>query len=118
MSAAISARVTLGVIVGLVIGKPLGIYLFSIVAIRANVAVLPAGLTGQHVLGAGAVAGIGFTVALFIASLGFEDPARAEAAVIGILVASVLASVVGWLILRSVDSAAPAEDTESVLVEA
>ena len=118
LSGAMTSPVALGVIVGLVVGKPLGIYLFSIVAIRAKVAVMPAGLTGQHLLGAGAVAGIGFTVALFIASLGFDDPNLAEEAIIGILVASLLASIVGWLILRSVESETPAEEVESVLVDA
>ncbi len=118
VSGAVSSRVTLGVVAGLVIGKPVGIYLFSAVALRAKLAVLPAGLKGQHLIGAGAVAGIGFTVALFISSLAFEDPAVAEQAVIGILFASVAATLLGWLILRTVKTDLPTGESESVLVDA
>jgi len=115
---AMSSTVTLGIVVGLVVGKPIGIYLFSVAAIRLRVAQIPPGLRRGHLLGAGAVAGIGFTVALFIASLAFEDRALIDEAVIGILIASVAATFVGWLILRSVDEETPAEERESVLVEA
>ncbi|MDH3679167.1 MAG: Na+/H+ antiporter NhaA [Acidimicrobiia bacterium] len=119
VSGALTSTVTLGIVVGLVIGKPVGIYLFSVLALQARVAMLPDGLRRTHLLGAGAVAGIGFTVALFIASLAFDDPVLAEEAVIGILVASVAATVLGWLILRSVNYEAPVEqEEESVLVEA
>jgi NhaA family Na+:H+ antiporter len=114
---AMSSTVTLGIVVGLVVGKPIGIYLFSVAAIRLRVAQIPPGLRRGHLLGAGAVAGIGFTVALFIASLAFEDRALIDEAVIGILIASVAATFVGWLILRSVDEETPVEEQESVLVE-
>ena len=100
LSSAVSSSVTWGVIVGLVIGKPVGIYLFSSVAIAAGWARLPEGLTGRHLLGAGAVAGIGFTVALFIADLAFTSEV-AEQAVMGILAASLASTLIGWLILRS-----------------
>jgi NhaA family Na+:H+ antiporter len=100
-----SSRVSLGVILGLVIGKPVGVTLATWLAVRFNIASLPAGLTMRHVLGGGAVAGIGFTVALFIARLAFvgEDgrPTNLlDEAIIGILVASFLATLLGWLILR------------------
>ncbi|MEM7339980.1 MAG: Na+/H+ antiporter NhaA [Actinomycetota bacterium] len=102
LSGAVSSSVTWGVVIGLVVGKPLGVYLFALVALRADWARLPAGLRHGHLLGGGAVAGIGFTVALFIANLAFTDDAVVDAAVIGILVASAASSVVGWTVLRSV----------------
>ncbi|MGI9617002.1 MAG: Na+/H+ antiporter NhaA [Acidimicrobiales bacterium] len=118
ISGALSSTVTLGIIVGLVIGKPVGIYLFAMLAIRLKVAQLPSVLRPIHLLGAGAVAGIGFTVALFIASLAFDDRSLADEAVIGILVASLAATFAGWLILRTAGDDSPAEEPESVLVEA
>jgi NhaA family Na+:H+ antiporter len=118
LQGALSSTLTLGIIVGLVVGKPVGIYLFSVAALRLRVAQLPPSLRPIHLLGAGAVAGIGFTVALFIASLAFDDRKLIDEAVIGILIASVAATFVGWLILRSVDDETPVDDRESVLVEA
>lgn len=119
ISAAVTSTVTLGVFVGLVVGKPVGIYLVTALALRARWAVMPAGLRSAHLLGAGAVAGIGFTVALFISSLAFDDPSIAEEAVIGILAASLVATLVGWVILRTVDAPGSDADTnEAVLVEA
>lgn len=98
---AVSSPVTWGVILGLVVGKPLGIFLFTGFAVRSGVASLPTGVSMRHVLGAGAVAGIGFTVALFISGLAFEDDAIIDQAIIGILSASVMATILGALILRS-----------------
>ena len=114
VSDAASSRVTLGVIAGLVIGKPLGIWVTTMVATRFTPIELPAGLTSLHVLGAGAVAGIGFTVALFIGRLAFEDPAVGEQATMGVLVASVTATVVGFVILRRAPAPAPMPDLHDV----
>jgi len=79
----------------------------------------------RHVLGGGAVAGIGFTVALFIARLAFVDAegrptALVDQAVIGILAASVLASLIGWLILRGIEPQRPIaadDEGDSVMAE-
>jgi len=68
----------------------------------------------MHILGAGAVAGIGFTVALFIGALAFEDPALGEQATMGVLVASVTATAVGFLILRRVPGPAPLPDMRDI----
>ena len=103
ISGAVASPVTWGIVLGLVLGKPVGVYIFSMVAIRAGWARLPEGLRPTHILGAGAVAGIGFTVALFIANLAFTSPDVIEESVIGILVASLGATVIGWLVLRSGD---------------
>ncbi len=102
LAEAATSTITLGIIAGLVLGKPLGVYLFSVVAIRSGLARLPDGLTMRHLAAVGAVAGIGFTVALFIADLAFETEAQTEAAVIGILGASVLATVLGWALFALV----------------
>jgi hypothetical protein len=65
--------VTLGIVAGLVIGKPLGITLAAWLAVRTRIGVLPQGVTMIHVAAAGMLAGIGFPVALFVAGLAFTD---------------------------------------------
>lgn len=100
VSAAASSPVAWGIILGLVVGKPLGIFAFAAMADRYTDAELPSGITLKHVLGAGAVGGIGFTVALFINGLAFESVVIRDEAVLGILLASLLASLLGWAILR------------------
>ncbi len=92
---ALGSRVTLGVVLGLVVGKPVGIFVFSWVAVRLGMATLPAGVHFGHVFGAGLIAGIGFTVSIFIANLAFEDAALVSEAKIGILFASAVMGVVG-----------------------
>lgn len=95
-----TSRVTLGVILGLVVGKVIGITGASMLAVRAGLGRLPEGLGRRSVLGVSAVAGIGFTVSLFITDLAFTEQRLADQAKIGILVASVLASVLGFVLLR------------------
>ncbi len=85
---------------GLVIGKPVGITLMAMFAIRIGVASLPESVTWRHILGGSALAGIGFTMALFIAGLAFEGELL-DAAKVGILGASALSAVAGLVILAS-----------------
>jgi len=95
-------RVTLGVVLGLVLGKQLGITLFAWLAVRAGVTSLPEGVSWPQVYGAGWLAGIGFTMSLFVADLAFAGAGEAElltAAKLGILAASAVAGGVGWLII-------------------
>ena len=99
--------VTLGVIAGLVVGKPLGITLASWAAVRVGVAVLPTGASWQLLHAVSWLGGIGFTMSLFIAGLAFPDTATLDAAKIGILAASVVAGLAGWLLLRAVRPASP-----------
>jgi NhaA family Na+:H+ antiporter len=94
-----SRRVTLAVALGLLVGKPLGITLLCWLAVRARLAALPAGVGWGSLLGAGILGGIGFTMALFITSLAFPDPALAAASKLGVIAASVLAAVLGILCL-------------------
>jgi NhaA family Na+:H+ antiporter len=99
--------VSLGVMFGLVLGKTFGISLFAWIAVRFGLGVLPRFSTFRHVFGLSAIAGIGFTVSLFITGLAFESPDLADRAKIGIFVGSFIAGVIGYLILR----ATPERDT-------
>jgi NhaA family Na+:H+ antiporter len=95
-------RVTLGVVLGLVLGKQLGVTLAAWLAVRSGVTDLPEGAGWHHVYGAGWLAGIGFTMSLFVADLAFAEAGEGSlltAAKLGILVASLIAGVGGWLIL-------------------
>jgi NhaA family Na+:H+ antiporter len=96
---AATSPVTGGVMLGLVLGKPLGIMLFSWLTVRAGLAVLPAGVRWTQLAGVAAVAGIGFTVSLFVTGLAFTDVARTDDARIGILCGSILMAVAGLILL-------------------
>jgi NhaA family Na+:H+ antiporter len=88
--------VTLGIIVGLVVGKPLGIITFSLFALRMRIARIPEGMVFQELIGTALLSGIGFTMSLFITVLGFEhEPELIEPAKIGILLSSILAAIMG-----------------------
>src|SRR6476620_1875679 len=92
--------VGIGIILGLVLGKPIGIYATSFLAVRLGIAKLPEGTSWPMVLGLGAVAGIGFTVSIFIAGLSFPGAdLLTEEAKIAILLASLFAAVVGVVLL-------------------
>jgi NhaA family Na+:H+ antiporter len=95
-----ASRVTLGVVLGLVIGKVVGISGAAAIAVATRVARLPAGVRIIHIVGASAVAGIGFTVSLFIAELAFDDESLIAEAKVGILAASILAGLLGWFVFR------------------
>ena len=95
----LAPRVMLAVALGLLVGKPVGITLLSWLAVRAGIATLPSGVGWTALLGAGCLGGIGFTMALFITALAFQDPALAAASKIGVMAASVLATAGGLLVL-------------------
>ena len=92
--------VSLGIILGLVVGKPLGITLFAWAAVRARWAARPHVVGWKAIHGVSWLGGIGFTMSLFIATLAFEGTTLLPIAKLGILVASLVAGLVGWLILR------------------
>jgi NhaA family Na+:H+ antiporter len=98
---ALAHNVTLGVMGGLVIGKFAGISLFSWAAVRLGIARLPSGVRWTHLLGAAWLAGIGFTMSLFISQLAFGAPELVEEAKLGILLGSALSAAIGlvWLYL-------------------
>lgn len=87
--------VVLAIGAGLLLGKPLGVVLVSMAAIRLGVAALPLGLTRRHLVVLGVVAGIGFTMSLFVAQLAFRDPSLLLAAKLGVLGASAAAVTLG-----------------------
>jgi Na+:H+ antiporter, NhaA family len=95
------SAVTLGIVVGLVVGKPLGILAFAWLAVRLGLARLPDGVRWSQVAAIGAVAGVGFTVALFVTELAFTDPALVADAKLGILAASFVSAVLGFVALRA-----------------
>jgi NhaA family Na+:H+ antiporter len=92
--------VTAGVALGLIAGKPLGILLFSWLAVRAGVASLPAGVGWPALAGVAGVAGIGFTVSLFIGDLAFGDAALVQDAKLGILAGSLVMGLAGFAALH------------------
>lgn len=99
VSDALSSSVTAGVAFGLIFGKPIGIFIFSYLAVRFGFATLPAGVTWPQVIGAGLLGGVGFTVALFITELAFTDEVLVADAKMAILGASVIAGILGFVYL-------------------
>ena len=93
--------VSLGIVVGLIIGKQLGITLFAWLSAKSGIAEMPQGVRWTHIYGAGWLAGIGFTMSLFISDLAFTDSPLLDVAKLGILVASLIAGIAGWLIIRA-----------------
>ena len=108
ISDAATSNVTLGIMLGLVVGKPLGITLFTWVATRFGLT-LPEGVHWAQFIGMGFAAGIGFTVSIFVAGLAFESERITDLAKIGILVASLVAAVAALLLLRYGKQSDPAE---------
>ena len=99
LGAVLVSPLALGIMAGLVIGKPLGITLLSWIAVRVGKGMLPERVTWMQVAGAGCLAGIGFTMSLFISDLAFNDAALITAAKIGILFASLTSGILGFVIL-------------------
>ena len=90
---------TLGITLGLFLGKPVGITLFSLLAVKTGIAVLPAGVRWSHILGAGLLGGIGFTMSLFVSGLSFSTPELLNYAKLGILLGSILSALAGLTFL-------------------
>ncbi len=100
LSAALAHPVTLGVLLGLVVGKPVGITLFSWLAVRSGVAARPHGVSWRAIHGVSWLGGIGFTMSLFVTALAFPGGEMVTESKVGILGASILAGVVGWVLMR------------------
>ncbi len=93
--------ISLGIICGLVLGKVIGIYGFCMLGLKLRLYQMPEGITNRMILGVSLLAGIGFTMSLFITSLAFEDYTYIAQAKTGILAASSIAGTVGYLILKN-----------------
>lgn len=112
MSGLLSSRIAWGIALGLVIGKPLGIVSFSKVAVKLGIAQLPKAVNWLQMLAVGILAGIGFTVSIFISGLAFDDPLRLMEAKTAVLVATLIAGTAGYFALRHEarqDAAPPTE---------
>ncbi len=96
---------SLGILVGLVLGKPVGILLFCLLAIRAGWCRMPEGMRWSHLFGTGLLAGIGFTMSIFITNLAFSDADHIQSSKIAILFASLVASALGFFCLSRVSRA-------------
>jgi len=96
--------ISLGIMGGLIIGKFLGITLFSRIIVKLKLASLPEGVSWQHVYGMAFLAGIGFTMSMFISDLGFQDESYKEIAKVGVLAASLIAGLLGVSLLRNAKS--------------
>ncbi len=97
---AVTSPVALGVALGLVLGKIIGVTVFTWLALRLHFGVFPRGTGWSDVIGLAALAGVGFTVSLFITELAFSDPLFTDEAKIGIFIGSAVAGVIGYLLLR------------------
>jgi NhaA family Na+:H+ antiporter len=108
LSAGQPFTVAAGIVAGLVLGKPIGIMLAALAAVRLRICMLPEDVTWRHVLLLGLLAGIGFTMSIFISNLAFTDPVLLSAAKFAVLIASGAAAVVGLLLGRLQPKAQPA----------
>jgi NhaA family Na+:H+ antiporter len=110
----LSADNSLGIFVGLLIGKPLGVFLMSFLAVSIGWCSLPQGLGWKHILGAGLLAGIGFTMSIFITLLAFDADTYVVSSKIAILISSLMASIIGLLFLRFAQAKELEEELEEV----
>lgn len=99
-----TSPITYGILLGLFLGKPIGITLFSFVATRLKIAALPSGTGWKQLIGIGTIAGIGFTMSIFIATLAYQKEAFQTISKIAIIASSLLAGICGYLYLRRQDA--------------
>jgi len=98
---ALTSPVSLGIIVGLFIGKQVGIFGFSWLAVKLKLASLPEGVNWKMIYAAGILAGIGFTMSLFIAGLAFSDEALIDLSKIGVITGSLISGIFGYILLKT-----------------
>jgi Na+:H+ antiporter, NhaA family len=108
------AGVSLGIVIGLIVGKQVGITLFSWIAVRLGVASLPSGVSWKALYAVSWLGAIGFTMSIFIANLAFTDAGVLESAKLAILLASCIAGCVGYLLLRVVLPVAEGDQAQVV----
>ena len=97
----LTTPVSLGIMLGLVIGKPLGIGIFAWLSVKTGLAFLPQGIPWKQILGVACLGGVGFTMSIFVGGLAFTDDTLITESKLGILVASIVAGAAGYLILKS-----------------
>ncbi|CAB4972587.1 unannotated protein [freshwater metagenome] len=96
----ITSPIALGLIVGRILGKIVGITLFAWLAIKIGIASKPESLSFKEIAGAGALAGMGLTVSLFIADLAFTDTHQLDQVKVGLIISAIISSLLGLTILR------------------
>ncbi len=101
MIGGLTSSLGLGISLGLLLGKPVGILLTSYLCTKLKLSSLPEGSTWRHIMGVGLLAGIGFTMSIFIAILSFGDPQNISEAKLSILITSLLAGIIGFMVLKS-----------------
>ncbi|HEY0653878.1 MAG TPA: Na+/H+ antiporter NhaA [Chryseosolibacter sp.] len=101
LQSVLTSPISIGVAVGLMIGKPIGIFAFSYLSVKLKITSLPPDSKWSHIFGAGILGGIGFTMSIFISLLAFEDVAKVDQAKIAIMAASLIAGILGILYLRT-----------------
>ena len=116
-AANVDGRVFWGVWLGLVLGKPIGIVLACVLAVRLGLGRLPSGVSWGQLVGLGVTAGIGFTVALYVTGLSFTDPLLTSSAKLGVLAASTAAGTLGYLALRVARRPSKREAPSASIVE-
>lgn len=104
LGADLMSPVALGIVVGLFFGKQIGITAATWLAVKLKVADLPRGVSWKQIHGANILAGVGFTMSLFVSSLAFSDPHHVEQAKIGILTGSILSGIVGYYFLSTIET--------------
>lgn len=107
LTGVMDSRVTMGIFLGLVVGKPIGIMLMSWLFVRLGLGRLNSGVTWRHMLGVSILSGLGFTMAVFINELAFAGTSAQDHAKLGILFASVVAGVIGCLVLLGIRKKVP-----------
>lgn len=103
-SEALTSLVSLGIIGGLVVGKQIGITFFSWLAVRGGIASLPDRVSWLQIYGVGWLGGIGFTMSLFVAGLAFGNSPLLPVAKLGILISSLIAGIIGWILLKKIST--------------
>lgn len=110
----LTSRNDLGIMLGLVLGKPLGILLFCWLLVKVKLAQLPKYVNWRHMAGAGALAGIGFTMSIFISNLAFKDYDVIQFAKVAVLVGSLIAVILGLAIFFTLTKASPEPDPDAI----
>lgn len=98
----LASSASIGIFAGLILGKPFGIFISSFLAVKMRISVLPEDVKWKHIFGAGLLAGIGFTMSIFITLLAFEDIALINQAKIAIMLSSLVAGIIGFIWLKAV----------------
>jgi len=108
----LASNLSIGIFAGLLAGKSVGVFIVSFIAVKLGISVLPEGLRWRHIFGAGILAGIGFTMSIFITLLAFEDTVLIDQSKIAIMISSLIAGIIGFVWLKAVLRTTMPEESE------